>query len=303
MRLLVRRINRAFPELDRFSDGQCRRFVRAANSGWRRGVHWTLILAALIQSLLACAWAADKAFEAADEYQNSQRHDVIWADITAGVATIPLFLVAMFAALVVRDLLLRTRIGRILRRDSACPKCNYRLVGLAVSKQSTIKCPECGFEASVDPSLSELTISADGKREFIPAIIAPPSPPFWTRKNTRRVVRIAALIFLVPVLAWAGLVWWVGKQIDAAAAWQPPNLGPIVESRQPPDAPPEDPDGWAALESALAVVMEVNQAEWGSMGLPYNAQPLLVLIDPSKAGQLSPQQLADATARAQRMVD
>jgi hypothetical protein len=303
MRLPVRRIYRAFPELDRFSDEQCRRFVKAASRGWRVVLHVLLILAVLIPGLLASAWAADKAFEASEEYQNGQRHDVIWAPIAAGAATIPLFILAALLALVVRDLLLRLRIGRILRRDSSCPKCHYRLVGLAVSRQSTITCPECGFEASVDRSLSELTINAEGKREFLPAIVAPPPPPFWTRKNTRRVVRIIALLILTPVLMWGGLVWWVGKQIDAASSWKQPPLVPIIESRQP-DAPKDSPDGWAALETAFAAIREVDQDEWGSMGLPYNAHPLLVLIDPlSQGGQLTPQQLADSTARAQSVME
>src|SRR5207247_1731505 len=40
MRLIVRRIYRAFPELDRYTDEQCRRFVRAARRGGLRIFHW-----------------------------------------------------------------------------------------------------------------------------------------------------------------------------------------------------------------------------------------------------------------------
>src|SRR5882724_8981274 len=109
MRLLVRRIYRAFPELDRYGDEQCRRFVSAANRGWRRGLHWTFILTLVVGGVVLSAWAADHAFEVSNEYQNSQRRDVLWADVAAGLLTIPLFLAGPLGGLVAGDFLLRRR--------------------------------------------------------------------------------------------------------------------------------------------------------------------------------------------------
>src|ERR1051325_2062751 len=133
MRLLVRRIYRAFPELDQYADEQCRRFVRAANRGWRRGAHWFLIAIVVAGGLMLSLRIADWGIECAEEYQNQQRRDVVMADVTAFVASVPALLIGPLAALVVRDLLLRLRLRRILREDSSCPKCHYGLIGLEVS--------------------------------------------------------------------------------------------------------------------------------------------------------------------------
>ena len=69
MRLLVRRIYRAFPELDRYSDEQCRRFVRSANRGWRRTLHASLIALVVMGGVGLGAWLGDQAFSAANDYQ------------------------------------------------------------------------------------------------------------------------------------------------------------------------------------------------------------------------------------------
>lgn len=53
MRHLTRRIYRAFPELDRFPDEACERFVRAARRGWATTlVHATIVSAVVLPGML-----------------------------------------------------------------------------------------------------------------------------------------------------------------------------------------------------------------------------------------------------------
>lgn len=63
----------------------------------------------------------------------------------------------------VGHLLLRRRIGWILRAKGVCAECGYGLVGLAVTADSLVVCPECGLEAEVDRSFGELTVGAGGQ--------------------------------------------------------------------------------------------------------------------------------------------
>src|SRR5207248_1782994 len=102
MRLIVRRIYRAFPELDRYSDEQCQRFVRATRRGWSRLFHWLLIslvsLVALGVTVAAFAYLSGLAERRVDRIIRSEA----WADACLVLLCIPVASIPPLAGFIVR---------------------------------------------------------------------------------------------------------------------------------------------------------------------------------------------------------
>ncbi len=204
MRLITRTIWRAFPELDRFSDDQCRRFVRAANARrLARGATWLV-------SLVVGAVAATIAFSVPIWYRSASTrwhfsvdfgylldHRLVnsmsfwaWWMAVGGLATF-----------VARDLLLRLRLRRLLRTRASCVQCRYSLLGLTVPPSLVVCCPECGTPTHVDAALGELTTDETGTARFTPRDLTPP-PRWFTPRRVRIITRVAlALLIGVPVLS------------------------------------------------------------------------------------------------------
>lgn len=67
----------------------------------------------------------------------------------------------------VRDWYLRRSVRLILTTQGHCPGCGYNVLGLRLSEQSSVRCPECGLETVVDPSLGELVLDAKGRHVTI----------------------------------------------------------------------------------------------------------------------------------------
>ena len=210
MRLIRKRIYRAFPELDRFSDEQCRRFVGAANSSWGRRVGRWAIVALVTVAGWAVAIAGVGLFgDRLDRVflRVSSLWAVVWGLALVGVMTAPLI-----AALVARDLLLRRRVRGLIQRSGACPECHYSLLGMRVGADLRVTCPECARVIDVDPALGELAADELGKPVYQPMTVRVDATTVAKRRRRhRRFLKWAAASaasFLLLLAAAYGVWWW-----------------------------------------------------------------------------------------------
>jgi hypothetical protein len=143
MRLPLTKVYRAFPELDRFSDVECERFVLRADRDYPESKVGAYALGALVivaiivmlvvpERILWGLWSQRFASRLARE----DVQDIVLVASVFFYAAV--FLVGM---LMVRD---RWLIRTITRRvhQTSCPSCGYSLLGLAVV-QDVVVCPEC----------------------------------------------------------------------------------------------------------------------------------------------------------------
>ena len=132
---------RAFPELDRFSDAQCRSFVTMASRGLSRG--WKLIARVIVvvltvPALLVCVIAALALCSEIMQALGQHKASLLWVV----PFTIPAVAAPLLANVLLRDKLLRREIAtRILA--AGCLKCRYSLLGLEW-REGLVSCPECG---------------------------------------------------------------------------------------------------------------------------------------------------------------
>ncbi len=162
MRILTRKIWRAFPELDKYEDDVCRRYTkhaRALRNAWKG--------AALVLGALLIAWVVWGVLTMLVVGRGMK-----WITPSDGVETfIALTIMTgfvwfpVFWAFLVRDRWLNRCVRKHIA-DTACAECGYTLIGLAFvefeGKQSVL-CPECGrhtkleewglVEADIDPTL------------------------------------------------------------------------------------------------------------------------------------------------------
>ncbi|MCC6660403.1 MAG: hypothetical protein IT437_05910 [Phycisphaerales bacterium] len=142
MRLPISKPWRAFPELDRYTDQQCERFLAEAHTSQRRLM---MISHAMVAAVIVGGVAAGIALV-------SWTHDVLWRRFgTPAIIAVALSPVAVLPVIVVmlsrrtHRLLLFRELGRW--RDAGhpeCPRCNYPLVELP-ERDCTKTCPECGY--------------------------------------------------------------------------------------------------------------------------------------------------------------
>lgn len=226
MRLLTRRIHRAFPQLDPYPDDVCWKFIDAARGG--RGVRAlsraSVILVGLILTPVGCilwAWLFAVLFGAdAISFQRSGGKLALWflaAPFTLGLGPV--------AAYFWRDRLLGWRLRFVLGTSGRCPACSYSLIGLALTDHSTVFCPECGAECEVDPSLGELARGTTGRVRArptgdLPADLVFKRPPLLSPGKQRLVKRalLAAALLIFVGLPGAVGVWELLIRRDAARA-------------------------------------------------------------------------------------
>lgn len=163
MRMPMSKIYRAFPELDRFNDEQCERFVEKANR-WQDAVFQNILLGAFLFIglfvIIPVVWITVHALVLVfipDDLRYRYNASTLFMAIKLTVEFGGLFI----GMLLMRDQLLLARIRKVLARSSHCIKCDYSLLGLPVSSHNTIKCPECGHVTIVDFSIKELAIDQD----------------------------------------------------------------------------------------------------------------------------------------------
>jgi len=219
MRLIARTVYRAFPELDPFSDDECRIFVRNATaSPWRRAMRF-LVNAAVLAGILM----AEVRISGAVAREVPSIAHIAWT-IVAMLCTLGL------GALIVRDLLLRLAVRRILGRGAACPQCGYPLAGLPVGAEFRVTCPECARVTDVSVHASHCAAGSDGLLRFLPgpgAQVA--ADPWLTRRRVRTAATWSAAITAGMVLVLSiPAVWWELRLRGMAAA-----AGAAAESLPP----------------------------------------------------------------------
>ncbi len=139
MRIPVKKIYRAFPELDGFSDEACERFVKRALHGGRvlqlgfsiaAGVGIGLLLWPLL--IVVCQTLMSSAGEGivSRGVQVVGLTGSVWMPAVGGLAA--------------RDVVMRRWLSRWIV-ESRCPGCEYPLEGLPI-EAGRVKCPECGEE-------------------------------------------------------------------------------------------------------------------------------------------------------------
>ncbi|MFZ4573038.1 MAG: hypothetical protein ACOYN0_01490 [Phycisphaerales bacterium] len=267
MRLLTRKLWRAFPELDRYSDEQCRRFVRAARGSWLRRLGRGLCSTAVAcVPLLACVmWrVAIAALRGRTASPNGS-----WL-LMGGYAIVLVasILAAPVLAYVCRDLLLRRRVRYVLRDRGSCVSCRYSLIGVPVPTGNVVVCPECASPCEVDPALTELSLDALGQRVFAPAPLA--TRGFWNpsrRRHAVRALKVGAVLLVVGGLGFVGIYEYSLRRqaARAKAATPPPDaLNTLAASRQPPKVSDDEPNGWAILMGALDLQTEIDLRTWKS---------------------------------------
>ncbi len=258
MRLVVQQVHRAFPELDRFSDEQCRRFVSAA----QRPVVYRLAIGAvslilLLAAILAGAAAGGWTMMAVERSKSDLLQVVIPLAMAAGAFPV------VAAAFFVRNFVLRRRIAHILRQRGVCAQCRYNLLGLPVDAALAVVCPECGAHTQVDAALGELTIDPAGQARFAPKEGGGVAQPVvWlTPERTGRLLRRAAIVGGIVV----GLVLLivgahelsVRQQASAARADRigVEGLLAMVERVQPARGPGEpEADAWDDFTEAVVLL-------------------------------------------------
>ncbi len=227
-----RRIWRAFPELDPFTDEQCRRFMKVAcrRSRWRH-LHRLLVAAAAV-ALLAVVLAVLSWWMILRPavHRISSPLDDLPFGLLAAIGGCAL-LVPPLGTLVVRDRLLRRRLREALRGTGACPQCRYALVGLMVPESLEFPCPECGFLCRVDRSLTERARDSSGDAGG--RVIVFHAAPFWTRERRRRWLRngLIAVGSIVLLLGTpAGINEWRIRRQAAQANAARPSASEIAET-------------------------------------------------------------------------
>jgi hypothetical protein len=257
MRLIASPAYRAFPELDAFSDAQCREFAaRAAGSRARRV---TRVVARLVASVVAVpvgSWACYVAVAVGAGMRMSQSMvlfaSILLAGLLAGGAT----------WLLSGDLSLRLAIRRVMRIRGTCHGCGYVLVGLPVGASFEVLCPECGECTSLARDRVHCVLDAAGQLRFLPSADVQVAPVgYWTRRRTkawlRRLARGGGAV--VGILAIAITAHEVRNRWNASvAASRRAQIAPAerwIERFAPPSA--RDP-GPNALELLAGFGAQVN---------------------------------------------
>ena len=238
MRFIASPIYRAFPELDGFTDEQCRRYVDLARGGQRSRVMFEV---ARVMLSLGCVYVSSSVV--LRNWSWSEAQSLITLSV-AMMATV--FLLSM---LFWRDVLLRLLVRGVLRGTARCPSCDYSTMGLVVSSNHAVTCPECGKSIDITAYRDHCVAGADGALRFMPPRgLVFEENGLWAPQRRRAVFRsvrriglatlLAVPIVVLPVVslalaqvwsAWGDLVSLpTPEQLDAALL--PPGTPPSADS-------------------------------------------------------------------------
>lgn len=220
VRLIRNKIYRAFPELDRFTDEQCERFVRSANSSWVRRLGRWIVVGVTSFGLLILVIAGFVAF---DQMLDAKLQRLGWMGALLGlVGFVVATGAALTAGLVLRDWILRRRVRQLIARCGACPACHYSLLGMRVGENLTIVCPECGRAMRVDPAMEELETDETGSPVYRPRVARDDAATvaMWRRRH-RKFLKWSAIsaasAVLVLAMGYGVWWWWLVEQAKTAA--------------------------------------------------------------------------------------
>lgn len=222
MRLIRRKLYRAFPELDRFSDEQCQRFMASVAGSMRhRLVRRAVILAGAAVSSAAAVMLGMWLGEGTRWLVKITGQRGWLVDLIIAAMVFLLVGGGLLLAMVARDVLLRLRVRGLLARNGSCPKCAYSLLGLPVSADLRVRCAECGTEVDVDPALGELARDERGGAVYAPTVYRESEEGRRRRQIRHRRVMLALTgtgvgVVALFVLAYGG--WWVWLLLQANRA-------------------------------------------------------------------------------------
>jgi len=293
MRLLTTKaLYRAFPELDHFSDEQCRTFVNAAKRGLiARFIREFIQLLTVPIAFAFVGWvciliANSLALPSRDQ------HDLLFY-LVASLVMFVSFVAAAMAYLFTRDLLLRSRIRSIMLLRGSCTECGYGLTGLPVtidhsgslaatdrantsnlqsvnlspSNHVYVICPECGTPHDGHTSLGEVIADEKGTLRYIPSTNAPARlRQDRTARTLRRLIKPAlytlAAAFLLACLTAGGYELFLRRQAAAARAdlLTPANLAAEMAAVFPDLPSPENAPRPLPIERARSIAGAMETA-------------------------------------------
>jgi len=280
MRIIASPIYRAFPELDGFTDEQCRDYLRLVHGGAQGRVAIGLVslsLGVLLAFLVGwvCVSAANSRPQGVSTF--------VIVGILAG-----LMAAFGFGTLISRDVLLRLLVRRVLRGTARCPSCDYSAMGLVVSANHAVTCPECGQSIDITAYRDHCVRGADGALRFMPPRgLVFEENRLWAPQRRRAVFRsvwriglvilLAVGIVVLPVVSLALAQWWSARadldslptpeQLDAALLppGTPPSAGSIA-------APMSEFANWDSNvlgpEFQRAIKGITPGMRWGNAGAP-----------------------------------
>lgn len=218
MRIITRKLHKAFRELDRFEEPRARAFVRVVSSGWRArgfryGVMAVVAMPMLFGLVILVGWVASLGS------RTTLAQDIVHTGIalTLGLA------LTFLAVMLTRDQMLRWRIRRLIRRRGTCQMCNYSLLGMPVGPDLIVTCPECGDKLKADLAMNELATIADGRQIFAPKGQVD-SPAVIAARKRRRKLAVRWLVGTpLCLLVLAGIsfgIWryWIASMARQARA-------------------------------------------------------------------------------------
>ena len=155
MRIPLRKIYRAFPEFDRFSDDRCEQYmrrVRATSSmyRWLVGIGGLTAMPVAFAAYLFLALPLQSMIPSA----TMRRFDAMWlgvasfGDVVVASPAIGAMLLALGLTALARDTALRLALRKNIDR-AVCPRCGQSLLGLPIAGEQenpSVRCPECGTE-------------------------------------------------------------------------------------------------------------------------------------------------------------
>lgn len=227
MRLISRKLWRAFHELDAFDDDNCREFMVRARSGTIRKVSWFVMqgIMAIAAPVVAFLVVGDIALRnrfgpPVNDWVTAMgmrlqlglnRVFTGWSTAGVGVMLILTFMAVAAGWFLTRDGLLWWRVRRLIRRCNLCLACNHSLVGGLVA-DGAVQCNECGNRTPLVLVMDSVRTGADGQPRFLPSgrEHGVAVPPIFSRGTRRWAVRVAIVVFGIPLVIWAS---WAGIQL------------------------------------------------------------------------------------------
>ena len=144
---------RAFPELDPFSDEQCRPVITfvSRSSLDQLCCIGLVLLGTLVSGFLLVGFlpVVQHAFNMPQPHRSYELPLALL--FTIGMGTLP-----FVGVLRVRDMLLRHHLRKLLTNGSTCASCSYSLLGLPLDEHHRTTCPECGTVQDVHKAFASL---------------------------------------------------------------------------------------------------------------------------------------------------
>lgn len=280
MRLLRLKPYRAVPELDGFSDQQCSQFMVAARASWRgKLVRCAIVAISLFAITVVVSIVAVATWRSLGSRPLTSSGDFAFQVITSSILG---FAIGMLGGLLVNDLLLRRDIRRLIRECGSCPECRYTLVGMPVSDERCLQCPECGRRVDTDESMGDIAVNARGERAYLPQVARVDSTSAQRRRRRHRVfvawsTGAFALLFIVAGVMYGSFYWSLRQQ--AARAKSDRRTAVDIEAARAKMWPNGRESGseseWEKFESTISAFMKLEvqlQTEYAEAGQNFPAR-------------------------------